>query len=228
MYGACIEGPPQGTELRGRTFLGIRAHKIGGTSGVDINTPPKIEYFKFFHTQDGSSAPVLRRGGARHYSKPPTSMHRDAAPPVMPAVPPIHINFPADIFQHLQVSHHSRPKWGRSPSPSDCVASPDDNAPVDDSPTPTTIREWITHLEMQHLAYKRWDFLRQKFAEEESMDMLISSLARLLLVNLKVGYSLKMVDAVFILEQLEVAGKRYGFAVGAQDDDRQRSKKARY
>ncbi|KAF8520983.1 hypothetical protein JB92DRAFT_2893110, partial [Gautieria morchelliformis] len=34
---------------------------IGGTSGVDINTPPKIEYFKFFHTQDGGSAPVLRR-----------------------------------------------------------------------------------------------------------------------------------------------------------------------
>ncbi|KAF8510961.1 hypothetical protein JB92DRAFT_407679 [Gautieria morchelliformis] len=33
---------------------------IGGTSGVDINAPPKIEYFKFFHTQDGSSAPVLR------------------------------------------------------------------------------------------------------------------------------------------------------------------------
>ncbi|KAF8506269.1 hypothetical protein JB92DRAFT_3122284 [Gautieria morchelliformis] len=33
---------------------------IGGTSGVDINTPPKIEYFKFFHTQDGGSAPVLR------------------------------------------------------------------------------------------------------------------------------------------------------------------------
>ncbi|KAF8508797.1 hypothetical protein JB92DRAFT_2950911 [Gautieria morchelliformis] len=132
---------------------------IGGTSGVDINTPPKIEYFKFFHTQDGSSAPVLRR--------------------------------------------------------------------VDDSPTPT-IGEWITHLEMQRLTYKRWDFLQQKFAEEESMDMLISSLARLSLANLKVGYSLKMVDAVFILEQLEVAGKRYGFAVGAQDDDRQRSKKARY
>ncbi|KAF8532021.1 hypothetical protein JB92DRAFT_2846305, partial [Gautieria morchelliformis] len=34
---------------------------IGGTSGMDINTPPKIEYFKFFHTQDGSSAPVLCR-----------------------------------------------------------------------------------------------------------------------------------------------------------------------
>ncbi|KAF8511715.1 hypothetical protein JB92DRAFT_2932612 [Gautieria morchelliformis] len=132
---------------------------IGGTSGVDINTPPKIEYFKFFHTQDGGSAPVLRR--------------------------------------------------------------------VDDSPTPT-IGEWIMHLEMQRLAYKRWDFLQQKFAEEESMDMLISSLARLSLANLKVGYSLKMVDAVFTLEQLEVAGKRYGFAVGAQDDDRQRSKKARY
>ncbi|KAF8532208.1 hypothetical protein JB92DRAFT_3104311 [Gautieria morchelliformis] len=155
---------------------------LSGTSGVDINTPPKIEYFKFFHTQDGSSAPA---------------------------------------------SHHSRPKRGRSPSPSDRVASPDDNAPVDDLPTPT-IGEWITHLEMQRLAYKRWDFLRQKFAKEESMDMLISSLARLSLANLKVGYSLKMVDAVFILEQLEVAGKWYGFAVGAEDDDRQRSKKARY
>ncbi|KAF8491532.1 hypothetical protein JB92DRAFT_3005947 [Gautieria morchelliformis] len=88
-------------------------HKIGGTSGMDINTPPKIEYFKFFHTQDGSSAPA---------------------------------------------SHHSRPKWGRSPSPSDRVASPDDNAPVDDSPTPT-IGEWITHLGMQRLAYNRWDLL---------------------------------------------------------------------
>ncbi|KAF8480644.1 hypothetical protein JB92DRAFT_3040253 [Gautieria morchelliformis] len=95
---------------------------IGGTSGMDINTPPKIEYFKFFHTQDGSSAPVLRRG-------------------------------------------------------------------VDDSPTPT-IGEWITHLEMQHLAYTRWDLLQQKFAKEESMDMLISSIMRLSLVNLKVGYSL--------------------------------------
>ncbi|KAF8522977.1 hypothetical protein JB92DRAFT_3110276 [Gautieria morchelliformis] len=200
---------------------------IGGISGMDINTPPKIEYFKFFHTQDGSSAPVLRRGGTWHYSEPPTSMHRDAAPPVMPAVPPIHINFPADIFQHLQASHHSRPKRGRSPSSSDRVASPDDNAPVDDSPTPT-IGEWIMHLEMQRIAYNRWDVLRQKFAEEESMDMLISSIARLSLANLKVGYSLKMVDAVFILEQLEVAGKRYGFAVGAEDDDRQRSKKARY
>ncbi|KAF8508682.1 hypothetical protein JB92DRAFT_3191317 [Gautieria morchelliformis] len=159
-------------------------HKIGGTRGVDINTPPKIEYFKFFHTQDGSSSPA---------------------------------------------SHHSRPKRGRSPSSSDRVASLDDNArlPVDNSPTPT-IREWITHLEMQRLMYNRWDLLRQKFAEEESMDMLISSIARLSLVNLKVGYSLKMVDAVFILEQLEVVGKRYGFVVGAEDDDRQRSKKARY
>ncbi|KAF8512049.1 hypothetical protein JB92DRAFT_2830932 [Gautieria morchelliformis] len=116
---------------------------IGGTSGVDINTPPKIEYLKFFHTQ---------------------------------------------------VSH---------------------------------LGEWITHLEMQHLTYNKWDLLQQKFAKEESMDMLISSIARLSLANLKVGYSLKMVDAVFILEQLEVAGKRYGFAVGAEDD-RQRSKKARH
>ncbi|KAF8519069.1 hypothetical protein JB92DRAFT_3141856 [Gautieria morchelliformis] len=134
---------------------------IGGTSDVDINTPPKIEYLKFFHTQDGSSAPVLHRGGTRHYSEPPTSMPLDAAPPVMPAIPPIHINFPTDIFQHLQASHHSHPKRGCSPSSSDYVASPDDNAhlPVDDSPTPG---EWITHLEMQRLAYNRWDLLQQR------------------------------------------------------------------
>ena len=72
--------------------------------------------------------------------------------------------------------------------------------------------------------YDRWEFLCGRFASEGCLDVLITSIAVLPMKMLREEYKLLMVDVFFLVEELEVAGKKYVFKVGSQ---KKGSKKAR-
>ncbi|KAF8523634.1 hypothetical protein JB92DRAFT_3109917 [Gautieria morchelliformis] len=148
------------------------------------------------------------------------------APQQIPPPPPININFPPELIQILRPSSQPPKRMrSRSPPSSDHVASPDveANPLLRNTPTPT-IGVWLAELEAEGLQYSRFDFLQGRFAEEESLGAPITSIAWLAVESLKALYGLKAGDALFLTDQLRVAGKRYGFQVGDQEKGAKKAK----
>jgi hypothetical protein len=187
---------------------------------VDLHTPPDIEYFNFFHHKSallgtGVNAP-LRRGGARHHSEPPAGLQHS-----MP--PAININLPPEAFQFPRhfPDQRDRKRSLSVSSSSEFELRPDQEA---DGIIPT-VQQWLEELQTQGLAYNRWDILQSRFDAEGCLDVPLTTIARLSHTMLKDGYDLRMVDMFLVTEQLEVAGKRYGFQVKSSGGQHRESKK---
>ncbi|KAF8572551.1 hypothetical protein K439DRAFT_1625702 [Ramaria rubella] len=162
-------------------FEGELAFQLNGTENVDLEQPPEIEYFKFFYHRLGvPNAPAgvpLCRGGARFHSEPPAGAAQVLAPP-------ININLPPKAFQfscHLFDSHHCHSKH---PLPSSSSLGSRESSPKFELELEThanvplpTIEQWLRELEMQGVTYTRWDILRETFKNEDSLEVLISSIA---------------------------------------------------
>jgi hypothetical protein len=174
--------------------------------GVDLQNPPRIDHFDFFYQTLGDPNKTIampsHRAGARFYSEPPVG----SQPPSM------NIILPPEAFQD---SRHR--KRSLSPSSHDSRSSDHEWQPrsgaTGDIPT---VRKWLDDLEIEEFTYHRWDFLHEAFANEESLDITISDIAHLPFNTLKSGYNLKMVDAIFLENQLGLAAKQYGFQVNHQ------------
>ncbi|KAF8511047.1 hypothetical protein JB92DRAFT_3118439 [Gautieria morchelliformis] len=69
---------------------------MAGKPGVDLNMPPNVEYFKFFHYRPGGASPA-----ASNYATP--------APPTA-----ININFPPEVFHAFRAASQP-PKRSHSP-----------------------------------------------------------------------------------------------------------------
>ncbi|KAF8581840.1 hypothetical protein K439DRAFT_1618718 [Ramaria rubella] len=210
-------------------FEGELAWVLALSPGVDLEHPPNIEYFKFFYHKSGIldtlMAPPLCRTGMRYHSEPPAGFQQQVmAPPININLPPEAFQFPRHLLdacphKHLFPSSHS----SRESSPKPKVGlEPQINVAV------PTIDEWLSNLETKGLTYTRWNLLREKFNAEDSLELPISSIARLSLDNLKSGFGLKMVDLLFVMEQLEITGKAFGFVVNAIGDKRRNSKRCRH
>jgi hypothetical protein len=71
--------------------------------------------------------------------------------------------------------------------------------------------QWITELQAQNIPNNQWDLLWEKFDVEGTLDTPITSIAHLSYDMLKEGFALKMREVMFVSEQLEIAGRKYGF-----------------
>ncbi|KAF8575489.1 hypothetical protein K439DRAFT_1623541 [Ramaria rubella] len=189
---------------------------LNKSPGVDLEHPPNIEYFKFFYHKSGIpdtlTAPPLHRTGMRYHSEPPAGLQQQVM------APPININLPPEAFQfprHLLDAHPHKHLFPSSHSSRESSPKPKVRLEPQINVAVPTIDEWLSNLETKGLTYTQWNLLREKFNAEDSLQLPISSIARLSSDNLKSGFGLKMVDLLFVMEQLEVAGKAFGFVVNA-------------
>jgi hypothetical protein len=191
-------------------------HQMDNTADVDLNTPPNVQYFKFFHSKPGGAnqvaSDIVRRGGTRYVSN---ELPQQPAP-----TPAININFPPEVFQAFRAASQP-PKRSHSPV---SMTSTADHANGHTETVPK-LRDWLIELEGQGRDYTRWEFLRERFELEVSLDVSIATIARRTPKALKDIFELKGGDIMFLLEELEEAGKRYGFEV---QDGQKGPKKARH
>ncbi|KAF8589385.1 hypothetical protein K439DRAFT_1612819 [Ramaria rubella] len=173
---------------------------LNGTEN-DLKQPPEIEYFKFFYHRLGvPNAPsgVPLHRGGARFHSEPPAGAAQQMPP------------PLFLF-----SRESSPKF-------ELELEPHANVPV------PTIDQWLRELKMQGVTYTRWDILQERFKNEDLLKVLISSIARVNYDSLKSGFDLKMVDLLFVIEQLKIARGKYGFAVSIHGDWSRKTKRCRH
>ena len=155
------------------------------------------------------------------------SMEQGLLPPPMgmPQQPQV-ILVPSDYYRSQDQSSPESHKRSRNVDTSCSSSSPTDQ-PQASADIPSIV-EWLDSMQcvVPSDNFDGWYALREKFRVGNSLNMRLSTFACIPVDNIYSGYKLDMGEFGLVLEQLEIASKRFGFKWDAKAEKaRKRSKR---